>query len=204
MQNEVDHLPCHRRRILGVPHRAGLVGSAMDLEWAMTLCWGAKGVSNHSPINTVDSVSCSASPVSVARDELPQLALHQSWLHLEMRKLQTSREMQVTAWHKTKQDALQLGVQHKGQTNYRLFFSLMAQEPYSDLGRLIVEVPRSNTIRHTHTQLDAHTHTYTIRRTHKHTHTQLVAHTNKHTHTHTYTPRIGPKRRPLLDTTLHS
>jgi len=97
MQNEVDHLPCHRRRILGVTHRAGLVGSAMDLEWEMTLCWGAKGISNHSPINTVDSVSCSASPVSVARDELPQLALRQSWLHLEMRKFQMSRETQVTA-----------------------------------------------------------------------------------------------------------
>jgi hypothetical protein len=97
MQNEVENLPCHRRRILGVPHRAGLVGSARDSEWAMTLCWAAKGVSNHSPLNTVDSVSCSASPVSVARDELPQLALRQSWLHLEMRKLPMSLEMQVTA-----------------------------------------------------------------------------------------------------------
>jgi hypothetical protein len=88
----MDHIPCHRRRILGVTHRAGLVGSAMDLEWAMTLCWGAKGISNHSPLNTVDSVSCSASPVSVARDELLLLALRQSWLHLEMRKLQMSEK----------------------------------------------------------------------------------------------------------------
>jgi hypothetical protein len=92
MQNEVDHLHCHRGRILGVPHHAGLVGSAMDSEWAMTLCWGGRGVSNHSPLNTVDSVSWYASPVSVARDELPQLALRQSWLHLEMRKLHMSVE----------------------------------------------------------------------------------------------------------------
>ena len=211
MQNELGHLPCHRRRILGVLHRSGLVGSAMDSEWAMTLCWGAKGASNHSPLNTVDSVSCSASPVCAARDELPQLALRQSWLHLEMRKLQMFREMQVTAWYKTKQDALlvyapctfpsryrptqtefhsalQLWVKHKGQTNYRLVFSLMVQEPYSDLGRLIAEVLRSHTIRHTHT---THIHTHI----HNWMHTQTRTQTRTHTHTHTHTKRIGPKRR---------
>ena len=78
MQNEEDHLPCHRRRILGVRHRAGLVGSAKDWGAVMTLCLGAKGVSNHNPLNTADSVACSSSLVSVAHDELPQLALPQS------------------------------------------------------------------------------------------------------------------------------
>lgn len=106
MQNGLDLLPCHRRRILEVTHRAGLVGSARDSEWVMTLCWEAKGVSDHNPLNTVDSVSWSSFLVSVARDELPQRALRQSWLHLAMRKLQVSREMQVNACHKTRQDAL--------------------------------------------------------------------------------------------------
>jgi hypothetical protein len=97
MQNELDHLPCHRRRILVVRHLAGLVGSAKDWAWVMTLCWAARDVSNHSPINTADSVACSAFLVSVAHDELPQLALPQSLLRLAMRKLQLSEETHISA-----------------------------------------------------------------------------------------------------------
>jgi hypothetical protein len=85
MQYEVDHLPCHRHRTLGVCRRSGLVGSAEDWGWVTIPCWVAKGALTHIPLNTADLVAWFSSPVSVARDELPRLALLQSWLHLAKR-----------------------------------------------------------------------------------------------------------------------
>jgi len=63
------------------------------------------------------------------------------------------------------------------------FFSYVAQQPNSGVGRLIFEVSVSHATQHTHT----HTHTTQHTHTHNSKHTHTHAHTTQHTHTHAHT-----------------
>jgi len=67
------------------------------------------------------------------------------------------------------------------------FFSYVAQQPNSGVGRLIFEVSVSHATQHTHTHNSKHTHTHAHTTQHTHTHAHTTQHIHKHTHTHTYT-----------------